>query len=53
MSTIEHLDAPIPERPSPSAVTDLPGHKDEAIALPSRRGQLVFLGNAVPVGPAS
>jgi len=33
MSTIEHLDAPILERPSPSAVTDLAGHKDDAIAL--------------------
>jgi len=36
MSTIEHLESPISGRPSHSAVTDLPGHKDDAIALRRR-----------------
>ena len=33
MSTVERLDAPILERPSPSAFTDTPDNKDAAIAL--------------------
>ncbi len=36
MSKIEHLEAPISGRPSPSAFTDLPGHKNDAIALRRR-----------------
>ena len=36
MSTIEPLESPISGRPSPSAVTDLRGHKDDAIALRRR-----------------
>ena len=36
MSTIEHLESPISGRPSRSAVTDLPGYKDDAISLRRR-----------------
>ena len=43
MSTIEHLESPISGRPSPSAVTDLPGHKDDAIALRRRPAGSSFL----------
>jgi squalene synthase HpnD len=43
MSTIAHLEAPISGRPSPSAVTDLPGHKDDAIALRRRAAGSSFL----------
>jgi phytoene synthase len=36
MSTIEHLETPISRRPRLNAATDLPGHKDNAIALRPR-----------------
>jgi presqualene diphosphate synthase len=36
MSTIEHLETPISRRPRLNAATDLPGHKDDAIALRRR-----------------
>ena len=43
MSTIEHLETPISRRPRLNAATDLPGHKDEAIALRRRPAGSSFL----------
>jgi phytoene/squalene synthetase len=43
MSTIEHLETPISRRPRLNAATDLPGHKDEVIALRRRPAGSSFL----------